>query len=308
MTQTEHGEVACFPPSPPASDARPWSLMLACLGHRIDAPHVLQWLASIGAKPLRRVSQKNALMGGSTRSQPTGIEVGANINPKHRALWPPCQEGNTWVTYVTNISLKPNSSERVPLPEGWSWARFPGDYNGPRWVRLELDDHAIAILWRNLKGEGTERIGLFLREETDYISVNPFAEETSPLQHVEGAFFATWGALNGLLNLQRYAADVLHHWRERTATPLAFLTGPCQGIVWDSDIRPEYIDFMNHYYKGFDVPDSERWVTDIKAVFGGANHFRKADEPMTPDDWASYDRIAPHIAQRFAAWRKGGGG
>lgn len=307
MNQTEHEEEAGFPPSPPASEAPPWDHMRACLGHRIDAPHVLQWLASIGAKPLKRVSRKNALMGGSTQSQPAGIEVGARIDPRHRALWPPRQEGSTWVTYISSISLKPASSERIALPEGWSWAHFPGEDKGPRWVRQELDEHAFAIFWRNPKGQGTERINLFLRDEIDYISVNPFAEDTSPLLDVEGAFFATWCALNGLLNPQRYSADVMRRWEERTATPLAFLTGPCQGMVWSGDLQPEYLEFMRDYYRGLDMPDSERWVTDVKAAFGSANHFRKADEPMTPDDWASYDRIAPYISARFASWRKGRG-
>jgi len=37
----------------------------------------------------------------------------------------------------------------------------------------------------------------------------------------------------------------------------------------------------------------------------GSRRWRKAGDPMTGDDWASYDRIAPCYSQRLEQWRRG---
>ena len=70
-------------------------------------------------------------------------------------------------------------------------------------------------------------------------------------------------------------------------------------------MRPEFQGFMSDYYRGLMVPDHQRWVTDIKTVFGAANDFRKDHSQMTDDSWANYDRIAPVISARFAEWQRG---
>ena len=46
-------------------------------------------------------------------------------------------------------------------------------------------------------------------------------------------------------------------------------------------------------------------LRDARQIFGEANQWRKAGEPMTADDWANYDRIAPRYSQRLEQWRRG---
>lgn len=298
------------PPAPPAAaptspaaalpDLDLWTQMQACLGERIDAPIVVDLLQKLGLKPLKAGTPHND----STYVSGGGIEVSAEIGPRYRPLFPPRKEGRIWLTYVTRIILEPKSVKKVALPEPLSWRRFPGDDDTVGYLTQSASERCEIRFSRDDDGAGIERIFIELPQETAYITANADYEREKPLVHVEDAFFATWCALQGLLDPARYDAETLRPWEQRERSPLQLLHGPCRRLLWRSDLRPEYIEFMKRYYKGFDVPDSERWVSDIKTAFGSSNHFREADEAMTPDDWASFDRIAALIAQRFTAWRR----
>lgn len=286
----------------PVSGGTLWDQMLACIGRRIDDPLVQQWLASVGAKPLKPATPHNDSTYVSVRA--TGIEVGAEMAPKHRAFWPPRKEGRIWNTYVTRIILPVKAAGLVPLPDGLSWKHFPGTADGDDFVEQAVSDTLELAFMRADKGGGTGRIDARLPTERDFMEASADYEQTKPLVYVEDAFFVTWCALQGLLDPVRYPASVLAPWRERTATPLQLLHGPCGRIVWTDDLAPGASGFWDDYYRGFGTPDAERWVTDVKTVFRSSNHFREPDEAMTPDSWEAFDRIAPKIARRFEAWRR----
>lgn len=284
-----------------AAEGNLWDQMLSCIGRRIDDPLVQQWLAAVGAKPLKPATPHNERTYVSVRA--TGIEVGAEMAPKHRAFWPPRKEGRIWNTYVTRIILPVKAAPLVPLPEGMSWDHFPGPMDGDRFMEQPVNGRLELAFQRAAKGNGIARIDARLPTERDFMEASAEYEETKPLVYVEDAFFVTWCALHGLLDPVRYPAAVLAPWHERTATPLQLLHGPCGRIVWTDDLAPGASDFWDDYYRGFGTPDSERWVTDVKAVFRSSNHFREPDEAMTPDSWEAFDRIAPKIARRFEVWR-----
>ena len=282
-----------------------WDQMLACIGRPIDDPLVLQWLAAVGAKPLKPATPHNDSTYVSVRA--TGIEVSAEMAPKHRRFWPPRKDGRIWRTYVTRIILPAKAAAWVPLPEGLSWERFPGAEEGGRSVVQLVSDTLELAFQRPAKGDGVARIDARLPTERDFMEASAEYEKTKPLVYVEDAFFVTWCALQGLLDPVRYPDSLLAPWKERTATPLQLLHGPCGRVVWTDDLAEGSSGFWGDYYMGFGVPDAERWVSDVKAVFGASNHFREPDEAMTPDSWEAFDRIAPRIAQRHQAWfRKAG--
>lgn len=298
--------LAGAPPAPVPVAAVPegnlWDQMLACIGRPIDDPLVLQWLAAVGAKPLKPATPHNDSTYVSVRA--TGIEVSAEMAPKHRAFWPPRKDGRIWRTYVTRIILPVKAAPLVPLPEGLSWERFPGPADGDDFVEQPVSATLELAFQRAAKGKGLARIDARLPTEREFMEASADYEQTKPLVYVEDAFFVTWCALQGLLDPVRYPASVLAPWRERTATPLQLLHGPCGRIVWTDDLAPGASGFWDDYYMGFGTPDAERWVSDMKTVFRSSNHFREADEAMTPDNWEAFDRIAPKIARRFEAWRR----
>jgi hypothetical protein len=279
-----------------------WDQMLACIGRPIDDPLVLQWLAAVGAKPLKPATPHNDSTYVSVRA--TGIEVSAEMAPKHRAFWPPRKDGRIWRTYVTRIILPVKAAPLVPLPEGLSWERFPGPADGDDFVEQPVSATLELAFQRAAKGKGLARIDARLPTERDFMEASADYEQTKPLVYVEDAFFVTWCALQGLLDPGRYPASVLAPWRERSATPLQLLHGPCGRIIWTDDLAPGALGFWDDYYRGFGTPDAERWVTDVKTVFRSSNHFREPDEAMTPDSWEAFDRIAPQIARRFETWRR----
>lgn len=283
----------------PVPDMPLWQQMQACLGEPIDAPIVTDLLGKLALKALKPGTPHNE----STHASAKGIEISAAIDPKYRPLHPPRRVGRIWRTCIDRIILYPASARRVPLPEPLSWKSFPaaaGDAG--RWLQ-HLGERCEILHFRDDDGLGTERIDLRLPQEMDFITADADYEKTKPLVYVEDAFFATWCALNGLLDTVRYSEQTLQPWRQRERTPLQLLHGPCGRLLWSSDLQPEFLGFMKRYYSGLEAPDSERWVSDVSTVFRTSNHFREEGESMTPDDWASYDRIAPFIRKRFDAWR-----
>lgn len=301
VTPVPAGPSPAAAPVAAAAGGNLWDQMLACIGRRIDDPLVQQWLAAVGAKPLKPATPHNDSTYVSVRA--TGIEVSAEMAPKHRGFWPPRKEGRIWRTYVTRIIVPVKAAGLIPLPDGLSWAHFPGTVDGHDFMDQAVSDTLELAFLRADKGGGIARIDARLPTERDFMEASADYEQTKPLVYVEDAFFVTWCALQGLLDPVRYPADLLAPWRARSATPLQLLHGPCGRIVWTDDLAPGASDFWDRYYRGFGTPDAERWVSDVKTVFGSSNHFREPDEAMTPDSWEAFDRIAPKIARRFEAWR-----
>jgi hypothetical protein len=169
---------------------------------------------------------------------------------------------------------------------------------------LPVDRNDVEVLPRFENGK-LESMRIALWQELEFISASADYEKTKPLVYVEDAFFAAWCALNGLLSGKKFTAKVTEGIRERTQSPLSFLHGPCGRLLWSNDLTEEGLAFVRVYYSGFGVPDEQRWVRDISNVFGSSNHFRDDGEKQTPDDWKSFDKMAPRIEKRFKEWKSG---
>jgi hypothetical protein len=289
-----------------------WALMVAAIGQRIDSPAVQTLLEKIGAKPLAPATPRND--SSHTGAKSLGIEISASCDLKHRAYWPTQKEGRIWVTYVTRIMIEPPYSG--PLPQGLDWAMSQEalDTAGIKTVRgalktaywtLPAPRDGIEIEATTSKNRAFARLWLKLPEEKDHITASTKYEKEKPLAYVEAAFFASWCALKGLLRADKFTPDLIEPLRERRMTPLQFLHGPCGQLLWSGDIAPDARGFVSDYFDGVLTPDAQRWVTDVKTVFGSSNHFRDADEAMTEDTWDNFDRIAPVIEKRYGEWRRG---
>lgn len=296
-----------------------WNLMLAAIGQRIDSPQGLALVEAIGAKPLRAVTPQN--FSDYTQVKSLGITVSATPIPKYRAYWPERREKRAYVNYIHKIELTPPYSGR--LPEGMHWGitrpeldaiaafELRGSRAIPYWnfeapapdVELTACTSINALF--PPEQPAADRILIELATEHDFISAYEAYEVSKPLVYVEDAFFTVWCALNGVLDETRFTAEVIRPLRERSVTPLAFLHGACGRLLWSGDIRPPFLEFMWTYYMGMHLPDEQRWVADIKTVFGASNHFKDDSAQMTQDDWRNYDLIAPCIADRFAQWQRG---
>jgi hypothetical protein len=88
-------------------------------------------------------------------------------------------------------------------------------------------------------------------------------------------------------------------------TPRTFFATALGGLLWQGDFEPELDPFCYAYMKRLMEPNEASSLLDVRQIFGESNFWRKADEPMTEDTWANYDRIAPRYSQRFEQWRRG---
>lgn len=300
-------------------DDRIWNLMVAAIGQRIDSAPALALIEAIGAKPLRAVTPRN--LNDHTSSKQLGITVSSKPTPKHRPYWPERKEQRAYINYITEIMIEP--AYAGPLPGGLRWGlskpeldaiasfELRGSRNTPYWnfqapgpqVTLAATTSSHALFPEDKPA--FDRIWMQLDEESDFVSAYAEYEQTKPLVYVEDAFFTAWCGLNGLLDEERFNAQVLQPLRDRSTTPLAFLHGPCGRLLWSGDIRPQYLAFVALYYNGIGLPDEQRWVSDINKAFAVSNHFQDDPERMTQDDWANYDAIAPLIDERFAQWQRG---
>ncbi len=275
-----------------------WNRMIDVIGKPVTSTEVRSLLQALEAKPLNSTDPKNSRTGVTTKLH--GIEISANCRLKYRPYWPPRREGRVYLTYVHRIYLAAGKY-LGPLPAGLHWDRTPeqgNDWPSPR------EDVTVKFSFSS-RQPGLEAIVIALREERDYITASESYEENKPLVYVEGAFFAIWCALQGLLREDKFSREVLAPWRDRTRKPLALLHGPCGRLLWSDDIRAEFQPFVSTYYRGHGVRDGLSWNSDLNQVFGSSNHFRDEDEAMTPDSWEAFDRIATRIAERFHQWRTG---
>ncbi|WP_071336073.1 SMI1/KNR4 family protein [Burkholderia contaminans] len=319
------GTLSADPPVPlqptntvvePVNDTSPdtdlWALALAAVGQRIDSPAVQALVGRIGARPLAPATPRNDRS--STVSRSFGIEISASCTVRHRAYWPRRKEGRLWDTYVTRITIEPPYPG--PLPEGLDWAmseaaldalginEIRGALEIPYWVMPSPRDD-LVIEATTSDTDTFARLLLSLPQERDHITASAHYEKEKPLVYVEDAFFAVWCALNGLLRPDKFTQAIIEPLRARQMTPLQFLHGPCERLLWSGDVAPDQRGFVSAYFDGVRVPDAQRWVTDVKTVFGASNHFRDAGDPMTEDRWENFDRIAPYIQRRYTQWRRG---
>ncbi len=294
------------------SDTDLWTLAVAAIGQRIDSPAVQALVQRIGAKPLAPATPRNDRS--STSSKAFGIEISASCTVHHRAYWPMRKEGRLWATYVTRIMIeRPYSG---PLPRGLFWSMSQDDLDAlgtketrgvlkiPCWV-MPSPREDLAIEATTSKAHAFERLWLSLPEERDHIIASADYEKEKPLVYVEDAFFAAWCALNGLLRVDKFTPTQIGPLHDRRMTPLQFLHGPCERLLWSGDLAPDNRDFVSAYFDGTLVPDAQRWVTDIKTVFGASNHFRSEGEAMTEDRWGNFECIAPFIQRRYEEWQRG---
>jgi hypothetical protein len=100
------------------ADTDLWTLMVTAIGQRIDAPAVSALIEAVDARSLKPGTANDRST--YTTAKTLGMKIGANYNPKNRAYWPMRKEGRIYITYVTQITLKPPYAG--PLPYGLSWA------------------------------------------------------------------------------------------------------------------------------------------------------------------------------------------
>ncbi len=154
-----------------------------------------------------------------------------------------------------------------------------------------------------LSDEGRPRhLLLGVAQERDYATTHP---DSKPEHKVEDGFFAGWCALADVLRQGRLDTQHRDALRSRSITPGAFFANALDGLLWQGDVKPELDPFCYAYLKRLMEPEEASSLLDIRQIFGEANHWRKPGEPMTGDDWANYDRIAPLYSRRLEQWRRG---
>jgi hypothetical protein len=282
-----------------AADEAPaelWEHLVSAIGQPVRSPLVRSLLQRLGARPFAGMDPMSP---DSWVAVPElGIEMRASCSIRHRRYWPPRRENRIYAAYVQRIRIDGSALPR-PLPESQPWDRTTESSRSWTSPGREL------AIEQDFEDGRLECTYLALPEERAYITVSPAYQAEKPLVYIEDAFFATWCGLNGLLAPAKFDQAALAPWQGRTQTPLAFLHGPCGGVLWSGDIAAEFASFISAYYLGFCESERQAWRSDIKYCFGTSNHFRKASEAMTPDSWKAYDRVAMRIALRLREWRAG---
>jgi hypothetical protein len=111
--------------------------------------------------------------------------------------------------------------------------------------------------------------------------------------------FLAWMLLNGE-GADRHAAD-LPPLLERRITPGAWFLAHCDEQLTDADLSTEGNRFAQAYYL-FDEDRLDEGEPSFLPDY--AKSFPDAEFAYSvPDDWATYDRLAPILAHRFALWR-----
>lgn len=118
------------------------------------------------------------------------------------------------------------------------------------------------------------------------------------------AMFLAWAVLNGLagdLHVKEFA-DELAELRARTVTPTEWFMANCDGKFTAEDLNEEGNRFALAYYQ---VREDGPRPTDICYIFDYEATFPEIEGSYdVPDDWATFERLAPIIQARFQAWRK----
>lgn len=111
--------------------------------------------------------------------------------------------------------------------------------------------------------------------------------------------FLAWMLLNGQ-GAERHSAS-LGALATRSINPGAWFLAHCDEQLTDADLSAEGNRFASAYY----LFDEDRVDEGEPSFFPDyAKSFPDADYAYSvPDDWATFDRIAPILAHRFALWR-----
>jgi hypothetical protein len=284
------------------------NILLDALGKRIGEPEAVR-LAEVLGKTAFKSATPNNQPGISAAK--LGLEVGAHIDVKNRALWPPRKQGRLWITYVTHAFIRPNY--RGALPADFDWQMDDAALSSRFERRVEGAIKAIRFMLppprgglkavAELASDGRPRhLYLAVESERAYASVYPDAKRAHT---VEAGFFAAWCALEGVLRDGRLDAQQQEALLMRRISPHAFLAGVLGGLLWQADVKPEFNAFCHAYMNELMEPREFAALGDIREIFGQSNYWRTSGEPLTEDSWANYDRIAPRYAQRLAQWRRG---
>jgi len=289
-----------------AEDVTP--VLLDALGKRIEEPAAVRLAEALGKKPFKSATPNNHPGLGSAK---LGLEVGTHIDVKNRAFWPPRKQGRLWVTWVTHAFI--SQRYRGTLPADFDWqmddaalsARFErrveGAINAIRFTLPPPRDGLKAIA--ELAGDGRPRhLYLAVVSERAYATIYP---GDKPEHTVEAGFFSAWCALHGVLREGRLDAAQQDALRARSISPRALLAGPLGGLLWQSDVKPEFNAFCHAYMNELTQPREATALGDLKQIFGESNYWRTPGEPVTEDSWANYERIAPRYAERLAQWQRG---
>jgi hypothetical protein len=123
-----------------------------------------------------------------------------------------------------------------------------------------------------------------------------FPNDTPPEQgYVHIGVFVTWLNGRGLLDpawvAGAKAGRTISAMTARRAKPSA-LRDPSKGRLASEMLTPEGRAFSGAYY----APEYG-YARDWRGIFG-----RRADRYDVPDEWETYDRIAPLLDRRYGAW------
>jgi hypothetical protein len=285
-------------------------LLIDALGKRIDDPAATRLTTALGKKPFKSATP-NTSSSFDVVDRKRGLDIATSMMIRNRAYWPYRKDGRRWVTWVSHAFIHPGY--RGSLPAGLDWhmddtalsARFERRIEGVhRAVRFTLPSPREGLSASvELSDEGRPRhLLLGVAQERDYATTHP---DSKPEHKVEDGFFAGWCALADVLRQGRLDTQHRDALRSRSITPGAFFANALDGLLWQGDVKPELDPFCYAYLKRLMEPEEASSLLDIRQIFGEANHWRKPGEPMTGDDWANYDRIAPLYSRRLEQWRRG---
>ena len=282
----------------------PYAALEAAIGTELYSDEAAQLFALIG-KTVKPASPSNER---SIECQSAGLELRIEADPKHRSLWPPRKQGRVYLSYVVCIWINPAFPHALPFGLKFTDSLDKVRSLGEPVYNDFMERHSVDLPCANpmakleavFDDEKLSKLVLCLIEERDHITAYNKSDA-----YVEDSFFASWATLNGLTAADRFDAAVLTRLGDRSITPMSFLTGPCNSIFWSGDLGPEAEEFVRCYYGSSRLPEEQTWRHDIDDIFGETNYFRREGEVRTPDNWESYDRIAPRIAQRWQDWQSG---
>ena len=114
--------------------------------------------------------------------------------------------------------------------------------------------------------------------------------------------FLAWMLLNGHGGARHLAdAAALGPLRARQVAPGAWFIAQCDEKLTDRDLSDEGNRFAAAYYLYHEDRHADgeaSYLPDYAKSFPDADHAYGV-----PDDWASFDRLAPILSHRFALWR-----
>ena len=278
---------------------------LNCLDRRIDDPVVVELMKRVEAKPLKPTNPNNDR--GYIAIKPIGVtSFEYSCAPDGiRKYWPARKEGKVYLNYVTRIFFEKGFTEELPFG-----LKIGSSEDDVKKVAVLEEKESKTKSYKINVAEGVdcrilidkknniEKVILALQTERELISAFESGEKDSPYIYIEDGFFAAWLALRNLLNPEKYTSAVLAPLKDRKITPMEFLRGPCQRLIWSGDLRQDMVKKLTDYYYAFDA-DPNNFRSDIKAVFTTQNHFKNEGAKMTEDTWENFDLLAKQLDKRL---------